>query len=324
MRLQIVTLNINGKVLPDDFAAILGLSEPGASQNFTLPDVVVFNFQEHVKLDFKHVARDMVSPSGRTARCRVLHDSLVASLPADYGELASEVMLGLYIVAFARRNILDEVANVQTAIVARGIAGLKNKGAAAIRFRHRDRSFCFTNVHSAAADDNVARRNDDIFAATTELKFRESGRDRSNSRSSVSSASTQGSVSGACIEQADYLFIAGDLNYRIDLEHDAVMAAIGRRDWQYLLAHDQLRLEREARRIFVGYVEAPIDFRPTYKFDDCDGVGRHYDTSPKKRTPAYTDRVLWRSDLPVKVVRYASHEVVLVSDHLPVSLTCDV
>ena len=42
---------------------------------------------------------------------------------------------------------------------------------------------------------------------------------------------------------------------------------------------------------FQGFSEGPCNFAPTYKYDlFCDD----YDTSDKSRTPAWTDRVLWR------------------------------
>ena len=43
-------------------------------------------------------------------------------------------------------------------------------------------------------------------------------------------------------------------------------------------------------RAFNGFAEQPITFAPTFKFDpDTDD----YDTSPKQRTPAWCDRVLF-------------------------------
>ena len=43
--------------------------------------------------------------------------------------------------------------------------------------------------------------------------------------------------------------------------------------------------------MFQGYKEGPLNFAPTYKYDlFCDD----YDTSDKSRTPAWTDRVLWK------------------------------
>lgn len=44
-------------------------------------------------------------------------------------------------------------------------------------------------------------------------------------------------------------------------------------------------------QVFKGFEEGPTNFAPTYKYDlFCDD----YDTSEKNRTPAWTDRVLWR------------------------------
>ena len=47
-----------------------------------------------------------------------------------------------------------------------------------------------------------------------------------------------------------------------------------------LLAADQLGAERVAGRIFEGFSEGQISFRPTYKFDADSDV---YDSGPKRR-----------------------------------------
>ena len=44
-------------------------------------------------------------------------------------------------------------------------------------------------------------------------------------------------------------------------------------------------------QVFAGFNEGPVDFAPTYKYDL---FSDDYDTSEKKRIPAWTDRVLWR------------------------------
>nr|XP_023657371.1 phosphatidylinositol 4,5-bisphosphate 5-phosphatase A-like [Paramormyrops kingsleyae] len=54
---------------------------------------------------------------------------------------------------------------------------------------------------------------------------------------------------------------------------------------------DQLNKAKACEAVLQGFQEGPLNFPPTYKFD----VGTHtYDTSTKKRKPAWTDRVLWR------------------------------
>ena len=63
---------------------------------------------------------------------------------------------------------------------------------------------------------------------------------------------------------------------------------------------DQLRGEMAAGRAFAGMAEAPITFRPTYKFDrhSLDPFG--YDSSEKRRVPAWTDRILFRGSAPAQ------------------------
>ncbi|RKP33211.1 hypothetical protein BJ085DRAFT_40324 [Dimargaris cristalligena] len=60
-----------------------------------------------------------------------------------------------------------------------------------------------------------------------------------------------------------------------------------------LRGYDQLSGQKAIGNIFHQYYEAPITFSPTYKFDP--GTNR-YDTSEKRRTPSWTDRILIRAD----------------------------
>uniref|UniRef100_A0A4W5LST3 phosphoinositide 5-phosphatase n=3 Tax=Salmoninae TaxID=504568 RepID=A0A4W5LST3_9TELE len=43
--------------------------------------------------------------------------------------------------------------------------------------------------------------------------------------------------------------------------------------------------------VFRGFIEGNLDFAPTYKYDL---FSDDYDTSEKCRTPAWTDRCLWK------------------------------
>ncbi|KAF9979377.1 inositol polyphosphate 5-phosphatase [Actinomortierella ambigua] len=68
-------------------------------------------------------------------------------------------------------------------------------------------------------------------------------------------------------QQFDYTFWAGDLNYRVDMTRQEADACLAKNDIETLLAHDQLSKERAAGNVFAGFKEAPITFRPSYKFD---------------------------------------------------------
>ena len=59
---------------------------------------------------------------------------------------------------------------------------------------------------------------------------------------------------------------------------------------QELLAYDQLERERRLGRAFKGFREGRIRFLPSFKYDK--GSAR-FDSSPKARCPAWTDRVLF-------------------------------
>uniref|UniRef100_A0A673N7N8 Inositol polyphosphate-5-phosphatase Ja n=1 Tax=Sinocyclocheilus rhinocerous TaxID=307959 RepID=A0A673N7N8_9TELE len=99
-------------------------------------------------------------------------------------------------------------------------------------------------------------------------------------------------------------------------------------------------MAKKSEAVLEGFMEGPLIFPPTYKFD----VGTHtYDTSAKKRKPAWTDRILWRlrrtgSPVPshnsalqwgltswlggatrVSQHYYRSHMGFTISDHKPVS-----
>ncbi|VEL32362.1 unnamed protein product [Protopolystoma xenopodis] len=89
----------------------------------------------------------------------------------------------------------------------------------------------------------------------------------------------------------DYVFWCGDFNYRIDMTGPEVKRLVNERNWLDLQRFDQLTTQRLSGTVFREFEEGPIRFAPTYKYDQfCDD----YDTSEKARSPAWTDRILWR------------------------------
>lgn len=115
----------------------------------------------------------------------------------------------------------------------------------------------------------------------------------------------------------------GDLNYRIDtMGRDTVVRDVKARNFDKLLDRDQLIASRRKHPWFKlrAFQESPITFAPTYKYD----VGTdNYDSSEKKRAPAWCDRVLFRGRDRIQELDYRRHEV-RVSDHRPVTASFEI
>ena len=124
----------------------------------------------------------------------------------------------------------------------------------------------------------------------------------------------------------DFVVWFGDFNYRIietvSTERCFELACGDDGDLEQLRSRDQLNTERAAGRSFHGFVEAPLSFRPTYKFQP--GTSS-YESRPEKklRAPAWCDRILWRASpgtdpAHVRQLFYGSVDGLQSSDHKPV------
>jgi hypothetical protein len=177
-----------------------------------------------------------------------------------------------------------------------------------------DTSLCFVNCHLAAGQTQTKDRNFDIseILDSSLLTIEKDLRVRYDSYA--------GGGDGSMILDHEICVLNGDLNYRIDtMSRDAVITALKSGNIDRLLERDQLLVSRRRRPGFRlrAFNEMPITFAPTYKYD----VGTdNYDSSEKKRAPAWCDRILYRSwnRTRVKQLDYRRHEV-RVSDHRPVT-----
>ncbi|CAM9545837.1 unnamed protein product, partial [Sphacelaria rigidula] len=89
-----------------------------------------------------------------------------------------------------------------------------------------------------------------------------------------------------------------------------------------LLDFDQLTRARSQGQAFGGFSEGRVAFEPTYKYNKA-SVAFLFDTSPKMRPPAWTDRILFSPGGPsgVSVLEYNSEPGSSHSDHRPVYAT---
>ncbi|KAK3325283.1 Endonuclease/exonuclease/phosphatase [Apodospora peruviana] len=295
-------------------------------QSSDSPDIIVFGFQELVDLEDKTAtAKRFLKPKKKEGsdqermshQYRDWRDFLVRSLD-DYmlGDLYhllhTAPLVGLFTCIFVKADLRTRISNLSSAEIKRGMGGLHgNKGAIVVRFMVDDTSLCFINCHLAAGQSAANQRHNDI-AAILEAPILPAERDPA-----VRIDSYVGGGDGTMILDHELCVLNGDLNYRIDtMSRDTVVTAVKAGNLGKLLERDQLLVAKRRNAAFKlrAFEELPITFAPTYKYD----VGTdNYDSSEKKRSPAWCDRLLYRG-ARVKQLDYRRHEV-RVSDHRPVS-----
>lgn len=297
-------------------------------QSSDSPDILIFGFQELVDLEdktatakrlFKSKKKDSSDQEKMSHQYRDWRDYLVRSLddymPADhlYHLLQTSTLVGLFTCIFVKSSIHSRIRNLSNSEIKRGMGGLHgNKGAIIVRFMVDDTSLCFINCHLAAGQSGANQRHNDI-AAIMESAILPVERDPS-----VRIDSYVGGGDGTMVLDHELCLLNGDLNYRIDtMSRDTVVIAVKQNNLAKLLERDQLLVARRRNPAFKlrAFDEMPIEFPPTYKYD----VGTdNYDTSEKKRSPAWCDRLLHRGFGRIQQLEYRRHEV-RVSDHRPVS-----
>ncbi|KAG5464676.1 hypothetical protein LSCM4_00116 [Leishmania orientalis] len=151
----------------------------------------------------------------------------------------------------------------------------------------------------------------------------------------VSSVVDDGKVRRDVTEEFDLTFFGGDLNYRINGTRKAIEYVIHqhRNIRSILINNDQLSLERARGKVFQGFQEGNLLFRPTYKYEVSAGGGVTLDaynfSHKKKRLPAYCDRILFKKKMcsaarRVAIRLYTDVPNVRSSDHRPVVALFDV
>ncbi|KAL5049451.1 hypothetical protein BDW71DRAFT_204710 [Aspergillus fruticulosus] len=318
-----------------------GASTPGSVRTSTFiqdaihpenpPEILVFGFQELVDLENKKItAKSLLLGSKKkesgekehmSRQYRVWMEHLTRCindcmpLEESYVLLHSANMIGLFTCIFVKHKERAKIRDISAAEVKRGMGGLHgNKGALVFRFVLDDSSLCFVNCHLAAGQTQTTHRNNDIAAIleTESLPVETSLTSRLDHFVSGGD--------GSMIMDHEICILNGDLNYRIDsVPRHVIIEDIRNNNLAKLLERDQLLASRRKNPGFRlrAFQEAPITFAPTYKYD----VGTdEYDSSDKKRSPAWCDRVLYRGLGRVKQLEYRRHEV-RASDHRPVSAT---
>lgn len=300
-------------------------------ESSNLPEIIVFGFQELVDLENKRLtARHLINFNKKkdprqlqehmSCQYSAWRDRLTSEImtyvhsESQYSLLHSENLIGLFTCIFTKTSIKPFIKKLNSVHVKTGLGGLHgNKGALVIRFILDDTSLCFINCHLAAGKSHVVHRNNHL---ATILESSDFPPELDNSKRADLFV---GGGDGSMILDHEICILNGDLNYRIDMRRDVILNFIRSRDYQSLFEKDQLTIQKKKNPGFRLrlFNEAPIAFPPTYKYD----IGTdEYDTSEKKRCPAWCDRIFYRGDSEMKCTSYRRLNV-RISDHRPVVAT---
>ncbi|KAG9263350.1 inositol polyphosphate 5-phosphatase K [Astyanax mexicanus] len=309
-RVYIVTWNVGSAMPPDDISGLFGPRLGDGSV-----DMFIVGFQEVNSMINKRL-KDVLFTDQWSELCMETLSRF------GYVLVASQRMQGVLLLVFSKFFHLPFLRGVQTQSTRTGLGGYwGNKGGVSARLMAFGHPVCFLNCHLPAHMRNLEQRVEDFESILQQQQF-------------------EGGAAVGVLDH-DVVFWFGDLNFRID-DYDihVVKSAIENNKLPLLWERDQLNMAKNSESILDGFLEGPLNFPPTYKFD----VGTHtYDTSAKKRKPAWTDRILWRlrstgSPVPshsaalqrgltswlggaTRVTQhyYHSHMGFTVSDHKPVS-----
>ncbi|XP_078442471.1 type II inositol polyphosphate 5-phosphatase 15-like [Wolffia australiana] len=225
---------------------------------------------------------------------------------ASFERVGSRQLAGLLVAVWARRSLRTNIGDVDAAAVPCGFGrAIGNKGAVGLRIRIYDRIVCFINCHFAAHLEAVNRRNADFDHVYRTMSFTRPSQGPGTANVGASSAVQQ--LRGQNAEdgrpelaEADMLIFLGDFNYRLHgISYDEARDFVSQRCFDWLREKDQLRAEMRQGKVFQGMREGPIKFPPTYKFERHQAGLSGYDSSEKKRIPAWCDRILFRDSRSV-------------------------
>jgi len=306
------TWNVNGRN-PD-----CSLKEWLNSYKNKTPDIYVIGLQE---MDLSKEAY-IVSNNEKESQWSEKIEEGINTYNKKYVKIASQQMVGICVFAYAKKELRKSISNISTSFIGCGLMGIMgNKGASGIRMMIYDSYVCFVNSHLAADATQIQRRNEDFKDIAKNLQFpfispneningfyngtgfnREQFYTENMLRFNITSNRWLNNICQENLKEKesmkisfsiydnDILFWFGDLNYRLNNNGDLIKEYVSKGKIEELLEFDQLLSEKAKQAVFNDFYENKITFKPTYKYDIGTNI---FDTSEKKRAPAFCDRVLW-------------------------------
>ncbi|XP_032931543.1 phosphatidylinositol 4,5-bisphosphate 5-phosphatase A isoform X2 [Catharus ustulatus] len=303
-RITVVTWNVGTAMPPNDVTSLLHLNT-GETNDV---DMIAIGLQEVNSKINKRLKDALFTDQWSELFMDVLS-------PFHFILVSTVRMQGVILLVFAKYYHLPFLHDIQTDCTRTGLGGYwGNKGGVSVRLSIFGHMVCFLNCHLPAHLEKAEQRKEDFATILHMQQF-------------------EGPMANGILDH-DLVFWFGDLNFRIEsLDICFVKYAIDSNVLSQLWEKDQLNIAKSTWPVLRGFQEGPLNFPPTFKFD----VGTNkYDSSAKKRKPAWTDRILWKIKSPskglgtgghrpgqgvlsVSQLCYCSHMEYTVSDHKPVA-----
>ena len=242
-----------------------------------------------------------------------LHQKLQDQLPS-YTQLLSHQRGEMRLLVYSRSSSKARFVVKSARAKNTGVAGLPNKGGIVVEIEvNETTTLSFMSCHLEAHEgiSKYKRRCStlgDILKGTTERPYPD-----------VSLNS-------------HFCFVLGDLNFRtryqghvyVKEQGSDVQALVSAEDWEPINETDELQKALQNDDCLAGFRTLYCNFPPTFKVER-DKAGFVYQ---EKRTPSYTDRILWRTgsllNVNIEPLAYEPIPSFTSSDHKPIRGAFDV
>ena len=259
-----------------------------------LPDIIYICFEEIVELNANNVLissnQDIVD---------LYTKKITSEICKHYPYILKQQksLVGVLTLFFIKSELDDQIDNLTVVENKTGDLGLGNKGNFIIKFKLKSKEFSLVNGHLTAGDkkENFDRR-------IMEIKDIFNNINKSKNPNAL-------------------YFITGDLNFRIELPKEKfneiccgkpeanIDEKQAKNKIEVLKKYDQMNQVKEIfkkEKLF----EENINFPPTYKYNKMSTIYNG------KRTPSWTDRILYKQDNCIKCIFYDTIDL-YISDHKP-------
>ena len=322
-----------------------------------MPDILVLSLQEIAPIAQSFLGGSFLDPFFNGVRRGVE----LAGKNTTYSNIITRNVGMTAIMIFIRASLVPQISWVRVAGIGVGVQGMGNKGAVGVRLgltTEEDESvqMTFVSAHLAPMEDGLKRRNRDWKHIVEGMVFVPESSDKSEPRDGRSEdvPLLEGFAEGGpgatgMYTPKTYLFVAGDLNYRVsevgptaaDVKHfpRPTNDMNDPQHFSHLLVRDQLKQQLRAGKTLHNLTEAPITFPPTYKYlHDPSGALQDDNSEEWKwaihRWPSWCDRILYL-DLPnwtheavsaprIEIHNYKALPLFPTSDHRPVVLSVSI